>query len=177
MSLSNRKTAHWDFLDAHAMQMSIQHIFFFRSLGKRGIQIFSEQCHKFEDKNLPWRKKFSTYSSVVIYRQLNSCSCLAVFNAFIWLPWVKALIKLYSRYCNNSIAPYLHRGILENRLNIKNKSHGNIYIMKLGWGVQPHKEPSHELYCNYREGHKAPRNQRKAAQRFLTEKGPCCLHP
>lgn len=31
-------------------------------------------------------------------------------------------------------------------------------------GVQPHKEPSHELYCNYREGHKAPRNP--------TKKGP-----
>lgn len=34
------------------MQMSIQHIFFFGSLGKQGIQIFSEQCHKYEDKNL-----------------------------------------------------------------------------------------------------------------------------
>lgn len=31
--------------------------------------------------------------------------------------------------------------------------------------MQPHKEPSHELYCNYREGHKAPQNQQKEAQR------------
>lgn len=174
MSLSNRKTVHWDFLDTHAMQMSIQHIFLSGSLGKQGIQIFSEQCHKFEDKNLLWRKKCSTYSSVVIYRQmdLNSCSCLAVFNAFIWLSWVPG-VKLYSRYCNNSIAPYLHRGILENRLNIKNESHGNIYIMKLGWGCSRTKN----LLMNYtvitERGTRLLRTNKKKPR----EKGPCCLHP